>query len=100
MSINRLVKQMHTYSLNRARSWEFKSRKLFESLAIENFLLTDNPCKSELVWKAKEKQVENDKGAWFSCLLSNGKDANSGNKIRTYKLYKFKQHSKLKHTLN
>ena len=38
--------------------------------------------------KAKEKPVENDKGAWFSCLLSNGKDYNSGNKLRTYRLYK------------
>ena len=88
MSNNRLVKKMHTYSLNRARSWEFKSRKLFESLAIDNFLLTDNPCKSECVWKTKEKLKENDKGAWFNCLLSNGKEANSGNKLRTYRLYK------------
>ena len=88
MSNNRLVKQMHTYSSNKARSWEFKSRKLFESLAIDNFLLTDNPCKSECVQKAKEKRVENDKGAWFSCLLSNSKDDDSGNKLRTYRLYK------------
>ena len=88
MSNNRLVKQMHTYSLNRARSWECKSRKLFESLAIDNFLLTDSPCKSECVRKAKGKLVENDKGAWSSCLLSNGKDDNSGNKLRTYRLYK------------
>ena len=88
MSNNRLVKQMHTYSLNRPRSLEFKSRKLFESLAIDNFFLTDNPCKSECVRKAKEKLVENDKGALFSSLLSNCKDDNSGNKLRTYRLYK------------
>ena len=87
-SNNRLVKIMHNYSLNRGKSWESKSKKLFAALHIDNLLLVDSPRKSECIKKAKEKLAVIDKQTWYDSLFSDGKNANNGNKLRTYRLYK------------
>ena len=68
MTNNRLVKRMHIYSLQKAKTWENKSINMFEKLAVDNLLLSDNPCKSECVRKTRLKLEENDKDAWNSCI--------------------------------
>ena len=88
MPESRLVKHIHKYSLDRGKSWESKSRKLFSGLGIDDLLLIDNPSKAACIRKAKEKLSEVDKEKWYNCLMSNVKDANNGNKLRTYRLNK------------
>ena len=79
---------MHNYSLNRGKSCESKSKKLFAALHIDNLLLVDSPRKSDCIKKAKEKLAIIDKQTWYDSLFSDGKNANNGNKLRTYRLYK------------
>ena len=85
---NRLVKEMYKYSLYRGKSWESKSKKLFEILRIDKLLLVDSPCKAQCTRKAKEKLMNTDRETWYNSLMSDGKDTNNRNKLRTYRLYK------------
>ena len=68
-------------------TWESKSKKLFETLRIDNLLFISSPCKAQCIRKAKEKPTNIDREIWYNSL-SDGKDANNGNKLRTYRFYK------------
>ena len=51
-------------------------------------MLTPSPNKSACLKVAREKLLQIDKQKWENALVSNGRNENNGNKLRTYSTYK------------
>ena len=51
-------------------------------------MLAPSPNKSACLKVAREKLLQIDKQKWENALVSNGRDENKGNKLRTYSTYK------------
>ena len=85
---NRVVRKSQFSSIYHAKSWERQVIKLFDKLGISDSLLVDKPCKTTCMNLAVGRLSEMHIMSWNSSLVSDGRDVNNGNKLRTYRTYK------------
>ena len=88
MTRDRLCRKVHEWSLTVNGSWEKTMIKFINDLNISQIMLCNNPNKNTCINKVKEKLLVSEHSDWFSKLNKPGNE-NNGNKLRTYRLYKY-----------
>ena len=85
---SRTAHRIHQWSLSVPRSWENVMLRHINDLDLQNCMITPSPNKSACLNAARDKLTRLDNINWENALMSNGKDENNGNKLRTYRTYK------------
>ena len=88
MPEHRIIRRVHEWSLLKGRSWERKMLNFIDTHNLGDLMLTESPNKASCVTAARDILNEIDSDKWYQKLMSEG-NAENGNKLRTYRCYKY-----------